>query len=231
MRRKQLCGNYCKAAVMNYILDLDGTLMNTIEDLGNAINHALSEFGFASFSREEVKNFVGNGSVNFVNRSLGEHQEKFNDVYKSFVKYYSEHCTENVVPYPGVLEFLEKHSGRCAVLTNKPIDMTLQILRKFDLEKHFVQILGEGNAPERKPSPLGIFKIIEDANWDKKETIMIGDDIPDIGAAKAAGIKVAVLLSGFGRKQELEEANPDYLLESLLSCQAVEDNFSAPWKV
>jgi 2-phosphoglycolate phosphatase len=197
--------------IMNYILDLDGTLMDTIEDLGNAINHAFRTLGFPIYSKEMVKTFVGNGSESFVIKSLGEHgQNKFEKVYEIFSKFYKEHCTDNAKPYPGVLEFLKKNSGKVALLTNKPIEQTLSILGKFNLERHFTCILGGDTAPERKPNPSGILKIIEDSKWNQNETIMVGDDIPDIGAARAAGIRVAIILNGFGKANELLELKPDY---------------------
>jgi len=196
---------------MPYIIDLDGTMMDTIEDLGNAINYALSELGFPVYSKEMIKTFVGNGSLNFVLKSLGKGSEsKLEEVFALFMEYYGKHCTDNPKPYPGVVEFLEKHSGKCAVLTNKSADQTLKILRKLGLEKHFTCILGGDTAPERKPDPSGIQKIIKDSNWNPSETLMVGDDIPDVGAAQAAGIKVAVILNGFGRPSELMEMNPDY---------------------
>jgi len=196
--------------IMNYILDLDGTMMDTVEDLGNAINKALSALGFPIYSKEMVKTFVGNGSVNFVMKSLGDRQSKFEEVYELFTEFYKDCCTDNAKPYPGVLEFLEKNSGKVAVLTNKPIEQTLKILGKFNLEHHFTCILGGDTAPERKPAPNGILKIIEDSKWNLNETIMVGDDIPDIGAARAASIKIAIILSGFGNANELLELKPDY---------------------
>jgi len=200
---------------MPFILDLDGTLMDTIEDLGNAINHAFLKLGFSPYSNEMVKSFVGNGSMNFVMRSLGEHgKEKFEEVFELFTEFYKEHCTDNPKPYPGVLEFLEKYSGKCAVLTNKPAEQTLKILGKFGLEKHLTYVLGGDTAPERKPDPSGVLKIIENSKWNPSKTLMVGDDIPDIGAAQAAGIKVAVILGGFGRAYDLWEMKPDYAFKN-----------------
>ena len=200
---------------MTYILDLDGTLMDSIEDLGDAINYALSELGFPTYSNEEIKTFVGNGSLNFVMRSLGEHgKDKLEEVLALFMEFYSEHCMDKVKPYPGVLEFLEKNSGKCAILTNKSAAQTLKILDKFNLQKHFTCILGGDTSPKIKPSPSGILKIIEDSKWNPSETLMVGDDIPDIGAARAAGIKVAIILSGFGKTDKLLELKPDYAFKS-----------------
>ncbi|MDR0517582.1 MAG: HAD-IA family hydrolase [Fibromonadaceae bacterium] len=200
---------------MHYILDLDGTLMDSIEDLGNAINYALSKLGYPAYSYEMVKTFVGNGSLNFVMKSLGENgRDKLEDVLALFMEFYDEHCTDNVKPYPGVLEFLEKNSGKCAILTNKAAEQTLKILDKFSLQKHFTCILGGDTAPEKKPSPSGILKIIENSKWKPSETLMVGDDVPDIGAAQAAGIKVAAILGGFGKASELLELKPDYSFKS-----------------
>jgi phosphoglycolate phosphatase len=200
---------------MPYILDLDGTLMDSIEDLGNAINYALSELGFQTYSNEEVKTFVGNGSLNFVMKSLGKNgKDRLEEVLTLFMEFYGEHCMDNVKPYPGVLEFLKKNSGKCAILTNKSAGQTLKILDKFKLRKHFTCILGGDTAPERKPSPSGILKIIEDSKWNSSETLMVGDDVPDISAAQAAGIKVAAILSGFGKTSELLELKPDYAFKN-----------------
>jgi len=201
---------------MNYILDLDGTLMDTIEDLGIAINRAFSKLGFPTYSTESVKTFVGNGSISFVIKSLGDRQNKFEEVFELFSEFYKDCCTDNAKPYPGVLDFLEKNSGKVAILTNKPIEQTLKILGKFNLERHFTCILGGDTAPEKKPDPSGILKIIKDSKWDLDETIMVGDDIPDIGAARAAGVKVAVILSGFGKASELLEQKPDYAFKDFV---------------
>lgn len=200
---------------MPYILDLDGTLMDSIEDLGDAINYALSELGFSTYSSEEIRTFVGNGSLNFVLRSLGENgKDKLEEILALFTEFYTEHCMDKVKPYPGVLEFLEKNSGKCAILTNKSAGQTLKILDKFNLQRHFTCILGGDTAPKAKPSPSGILKIIKDSKWNPSETLMVGDDVPDINAARAAGIKVAVILSGFGRANELLELKPDYAFKS-----------------
>jgi len=202
---------------MPYILDLDGTMMDSIDDLGDAINYALSELGYQTYSKEEVKTFVGNGSLNFVMKSLGENgKEKLEEVFALFTEYYTEHCMDKVKPYPGVMEFLEKYSGKCAVLTNKSAGQTMKILDKFNLQRHFTCILGGDTAPKIKPSPSGILKIMEVSKWNPSETLMVGDDIPDIGAARAAGIKVAVILSGFGKNDELLAQKPDYAFNSFL---------------
>ncbi len=210
--------------IMNYILDLDGTLMDTVEDLGNAINSALSELGFPIYSKEMVKTFVGNGSISFVMKSLGDRQNKFEEVFELFSKFYKDCCTENAKPYPGVLDFLEKNSGKVAILTNKPIEQTLKILGKFNLERHFTCILGGDTAPEKKPDPSGILKIIEDSKWNLNETMMVGDDVPDIGAARAAGVKVAVILSGFGKPSELLEHKPDYAFKDFAEFAKSQNN-------
>jgi len=198
-----------------YILDLDGTLVNTIEDLGAAINLALTELGCPTYCNESIKTFVGNGSMAFVMKSLGDNgTEKYAKLYELFMKYYDELCIDKVKPYPGAVEFVEKNSGKVALLTNKAIGQTLKILNKFDLEKHFTCILAGDTAPEKKPHPAGILKIIEDSKWNPNETIMVGDDVPDVGAAQAAGIKIAAILGGFGRAEELLEMKPDYAFNS-----------------
>lgn len=208
---------------MNYILDLDGTIVNSIKDLGDAINYAFKMLNLPPYDEDTIKEFIGNGSENFVIKSLEKYSNNnFEEVFELFIKYYMAHCTDNVSLYSGVMDFLEKNNGKCALLTNKSIEPTLKILDKLNIKKYFSCILGGDNAPKRKPNADGILKIISDSKWNVNETLMVGDDIPDIGAAKAAGIEVAIIFDGFGKKEELLKLNPNYSFETFEEFAAFE---------
>lgn len=194
------------------IFDLDGTLLDTRTDLAHAVNYALHELGKATHSTEQVVRFIGNGSLNLVRRALDKDQtdEEVQKAHELFMEYYQEHCTDHVQPYAGVLEGMQS-SGRIALLTNKPIQPTWKLLKHFQWESRFEKVLGGDTTPARKPAPEGLLSILNDCGVAPQKALMVGDDLPDLQAARAAGVPVAILQSGFGQPQDWETLQPDYL--------------------
>lgn len=190
------------------ILDLDGTLFNTLGDLAPAVNYALQRHNIPTLEISKIHSFIGNGSLNLILRSIGEHFTLLEAVHQDFLKYYSAHCTENTIPYPGVLELLSDTHRRVALLTNKPEKPTRLILKHFHFENRFECVLCGDTVKAKKPSPDGILQIIETCCVSPEETVMIGDDTPDITAAKAAGIDSVAILNGYGKAESLLALNP-----------------------
>ena len=222
-----------------FIFDLDGTLFNTLGDLAPAVNYAMTQFGLKTHSNETVKIFIGNGSMNLIRRAVaanyidekdvrnfdkvaavleheGYSEDKVKEIHEIYSQYYWEHCTENTEPYEGVVELIKRIAGNCAgikraaMLTNKPIAPAQKILEKFGLEKSFATYLCGDTTPERKPSPAGIFEILRQTGIAPEKTIMIGDDTPDVLAAKNAGIDCITLFEGFGKAENLLPLEPQY---------------------
>ena len=205
------------------VFDLDGTLFNTLGDLAVAVNFALRHFGLPEHSEEQVRSFIGNGSMKLIERSMGEaalHEnvartgisvEKVHKVYSDF---YWEHCTERTRPVPGIVEFLKRSKVRVALLTNKPLRPSEKILEHFGLRDRFEFILCGDTAPERKPSSAGLQKIIEMAHVSREETVMVGDDQPDILAARNAKVDCVTLFCGFGKPVNLLPLNPQNVVHS-----------------
>ena len=158
-------------------------------------------------------------------------------VHKVYSDFYWEHCIENTEPYEGVIELVqriadenrdgdcatsngnravfnrdENHAGtRCAaMLTNKPVAPAQKILKKFGLENSFATYLCGDTTPERKPSPAGIYEILRQTGIAPEKAIMIGDDTPDVLAAKNAGIDCITLFEGFGKAENLLPLEPRY---------------------
>ena len=205
------------------VFDLDGTLFNTLGDLAVAVNFALRHFGLPEHDEQRVRTFIGNGSMKLIERSMGEAAlpenmarmgitvEKVHKVYSDF---YWEHCTERTLPNPGIVEFLNNSKARVAMLTNKPLRPSEKILEHFHLRDRFELILCGDTTPERKPSPAGLLKILEMVGVSREEAVMVGDDQPDILAARNAGVDCITLLCGFGKPHNLLPLNPENTVES-----------------
>ena len=235
-----------------FIFDLDGTLFNTLGDLAPAVNYAMTQFGLKTHSNDDVRTFIGNGSMNLIRRAAaanymdvakvrnfdevaavlereGYSEEKVKEIHKVYSDYYWEHCTENTEPYEGVVELIKRivQSAGCdrdcaendrkragtkcaAMLTNKPVAPAKKILEKFGLKNSFATYLCGDTTPERKPSPAGIFEILRQTGIAPEKAIMIGDDTPDVLAAKNAGIDCITLFEGFGKAENLLPLKPRY---------------------
>ena len=226
-----------------FIFDLDGTLFNTLGDLAPAVNYAITQFGLHTHSNDDVRTFIGNGSMNLIRRAVAANfipvvstrdmakvaetlarenysEESIKEIHKVYSEFYWEHCTENTEPYEGVVELLQRISNRAenfnrnedcaAMLTNKPIAPAQKILKKFGLENSFATYLCGDTTPERKPSPAGIYEILRQTGIAPEKAIMIGDDTPDVLAAKNAGIDCITLFEGFGKAENLLPLEPRY---------------------
>jgi len=175
-------------------------------------------------------------AVDFVLNSAGFNEAKIDEVLKVYSAYYWDHCTIDTEPYPGVLEFIDwicssesrdESKKIAAMLTNKPVAPAKKILEKFGLigRANSVDISGENRpankivtylcgdtTPERKPGPGGIYAILEKLGVAPEKAVMIGDDTPDVMAAKNAGIDSIICLEGFGRPENLLPLEPKYTI-------------------
>ena len=205
------------------VFDLDGTLFNTLGDLAVAVNFALRQFGLPEHDEQRVRTFIGNGTMKLIERSMGEAALPENIahtgvtiemVHKVYSDFYWEHCTERTLPNPGVVDFLHTSKARIAMLTNKPLRPTEKILHHFGLRDCFEFILCGDTTPERKPSPAGLLKILEMAGVSREDAVMVGDDQPDILAARNAGVDCVTLLCGFGKPVNLLPLKPENSVNS-----------------
>ena len=200
------------------IFDLDGTLVETAQDIANAINHAVKPFGGKKYSVEEVKMLVGSGIANLLEGLIadlkdGGSPESKELVTKRFTDFYAEHLMDNSHLYPHVKDTLLKlKSHKLTVLTNKREKYSKLILNKLDLLEDFDLVWGSDSVREKKPSPIAIFDMIEKFGVTKDETAIIGDSNFDVEAGKAAGIKVVGVTYGFRPRSYLEGS--DHIIDS-----------------
>lgn len=191
------------------IFDMDGTILNTLEDLKNATNYSLRQFGMPERSLEEVRMFVGNGIRKLVERAVpaGTPKEKIAQVLDVFLEYYEIHSADNTSPYPGILELVEKlkKSGiKTAVSTNKA-DVPAQELGREYFNGIFDLIVGQQDGLKVKPAPDSVNKILSILDIQKKDAIYIGDSDVDVQTAKNSGLDFIGVSWGFRGREFLEK--------------------------
>ena len=188
--------------------------------IGNGSMNLIRRAVAANYIDEkDVRNF---DKVAAVLEHEGYSEDKVKEIHEIYSQYYWEHCTENTEPYEGVIELIKRIANRtgsneycagakcAAMLTNKPLAPAQKILEKFGLENSFATYLCGDTTPERKPSPAGIFEILRQTGIAPEKAIMIGDDTPDVLAAKNAGIDCITLFEGFGKAENLLPLEPRY---------------------
>ena len=198
---------------MRYIVfDLDGTLVDTAEDLADALSYAVSPSGLEPLGPEDVKPLVGEGLERLIAKSLGpDAMEK--DVQlgiERFVTYYEDHLVDNTHPYEGVEDTLRELESRgyvMAVLSNKRTSMCKAILSRLGLHGYFRVVAGGDAPPEKKPSPLAALYVLEALGAVPAESVMVGDSDIDIQTAEAAGMKSIAVTYGFRPANTLSGAS------------------------
>jgi phosphoglycolate phosphatase len=201
------------------VFDLDGTLIDSKRDLANAVNAMLEHFGRAKLAAETVYRFVGNGAPVLVRRALGGEpgEQEAAEALQYFYAYYREHMLDHTVAYPGVREALEslREAGtRMAVLTNKPVRFSEDIVRGLGLDRYFFRVYGGNSFEHKKPHPVGIETLLKESGETKDRAWMVGDSAVDVKTARHAGIAAAGVTYGF-QPETLVEEPPDMLLDDL----------------
>ena len=203
---------------MLIIFDLDGTLINTIDDLGQACNHALSACGFPTHQIADYPRLVGNGINRLIERALPEEHRNEETVLRlreHFVPYYDAHNCDLTRPYKGIPELLQalKAQGhRLAVASNKYQAATEKIVAQL-FPGIFDVVLGEREGVKRKPDPQIVYDIVEAIKQGGKEILYVGDSLVDAETAKAAGATLVLCTWGFCTEEQLKTAQPNYMIQ------------------
>jgi phosphoglycolate phosphatase len=207
------------------VFDLDGTLIDSVGDLATAINAMLRNLAPAApaLPLARVRSFVGNGARVLVGRSLAaaglEMPEE--EALPVFLESYRRCLLDTTRAYPGAEEALAQLRSRTlAVLTNKPGDMSRDILAGLGLAKRFAYVYGGGDLPTRKPDPLGLLTILRHTQLDPGEALMVGDSAIDVRTGRAAGVPTVGVSYGFDR-EGLQAEPPDLLVDDLRELPAL----------
>jgi phosphoglycolate phosphatase len=203
------------------LFDLDGTLVDTVKDITNALNYSLSPYGVSPLSVEETKQLVGEGINRLIEAVLGGERVRLKGpVLQRFLEFYSVHLTDHSTVYSHVRETLEKLGDyKKAVISNKRESLSRDLLERLDLLKHFELVIGSDTTPERKPSAVPVVYALSHFKVEPPEAVIVGDSNYDIEAGKEAGIKTIAVTYGYRDRRYL--LNADDIIESfdgLLLC-------------
>lgn len=208
------------------IFDLDGTLLNTLDDLANACNYALNKFSFPTHEVEKYKTFIGNGIYKLVERAVPdnkEDEETVGKVLEVFSDYYNEHMMDMTKPYDGIINLLDElrmKGIKLGVVSNKKHEFTIEIVNKYFGDR-FDIVFGHRENYKEKPDPSSVLEIIENLDVLKSECIYIGDSNVDVITARNSGIECIGVSWGFRGKEELAKAGADYLADNIIELRDI----------
>ena len=200
------------------IFDLDGTLVDSKQDIINAINFMLKEMSLPEKSNEEIISYVGKGIDELLVKSLESQDTDVNNKGLALFKsYYEKHPADHAYLYKGVEETLKYFKNKQkAVITNRNHKSALNILKKMGIYTYFTRIIGDDNKLCLKPSRDQFDKLFDILSVKKKDKIiMIGDMDVDIIAAKASGVLTCAVTYGFGKFDDIRKLKPDYIIDSI----------------
>ena len=202
------------------VFDLDGTLLDTLEDLANACNYALKSCGFKEHNVKDYTRFVGNGRYKLIERIIPdkhkEDKEVIDKVLRLFDEYYEEHMVDMTKPYDGIMKMIEElkeKNIKIAVVSNKPHEFAGEVVRRYFGDAFEITYGQRPNHPT-KPDPKTIYEVMELLNVEKNECIYVGDSDVDVNTAKNAGVKSVGVSWGFRGEGELREAGADYIIKN-----------------
>jgi phosphoglycolate phosphatase len=187
------------------IFDLDGTLVDSLDDLHASVNHALRAVGLPLRSREEVHGYVGEGARILMERAIAPEVHLLEPALAAWRAHYEVHCLDHTRPYPGLEALLAGARRALAVHTNKPGAMARKILAGLGLLPRFAAVTGGDEAP-RKPDPTGVREIMARVGASPAETVFVGDSRVDAATARAAGVAFVAVTWGFASRADLAAA-------------------------
>ena len=201
------------------IFDLDGTVLNTLQDLSNAVNHALSVYNLPTLTNEQVASYTGNGIRVLIELAAGEDKtkEEVDKIFKEFKDYYSKHSSDTTAPYTNMIDMINnlKAKGiKVALLSNK-IDSVVKDLESIYFKDVFEIARGEIAGVPRKPEPDVVLNIIDELNSNINSTVYIGDSEVDIITSMNANVDCIAVTWGFRTKEYLEQYSYPTLVDTV----------------
>jgi phosphoglycolate phosphatase len=200
------------------IFDLDGTLVDSQRDLADSVNATRTWMGLEPLPLATVNSYVGDGAPTLIRRVLpGAGEEDLARALRYFLEYYREHMLDSTALYPGVREGLDRlHEAGVplAVLTNKPVRFSVQLVEGLGLEMHFFRIYGGNSFEEKKPHPRGIDALVAESGAARGRTVMVGDSATDIRTARNAQVQACGVTWGF-QPETFVDAPPDFTIDHM----------------
>lgn len=207
--------------IMRYdtvIFDLDGTLLDTLDDLTDGVNHALAEFGYPLATREQIRSRLGYGSGYLIASSVpgGRDCPEYQAVFDCYFAYYRAHSAVKTRPYPGICELLtelRRLGLRCAIVSNKPHLATLDLAKEYFDGLVDSAVGDQPGVVERKPAPDTVWAAMRELGGTRERSVYVGDSEVDIETAKNAGIDCISVVWGFRTRKQLAESGAQLIVE------------------
>ena len=200
------------------IWDLDGTLLDTLDDLAASVNFALAQNGMPARGRDEVRQFVGNGTAKLIQRSVpqGTPEERTRLVHEAFLAHYAEHNQDKTRPYDGILPLLDALIAKGvqhAIVSNK-IDFAVKALSRTYFGDRMRVAVGDDPSRRKKPAPDSVLEAMRQMDVSAQETVYVGDSDVDVLTAKNAGVACCAVSWGFRDEQCLRDAGAQHICET-----------------
>lgn len=199
------------------IFDLDGTLIDSGNDLASAVNHTLEEMSMPPLKREKITGYVGDGVKLLLERSIGgKNIDRLEEALDIFIGYYTDHILDTTDLYPNVKDVLHHFKNKKKIIvTNKIYRLSSMIVNELKIKEYFEEIIGRDSAQYKKPDPALLISLAQKYSADIGRTVVIGDGLNDIKLAKNSGAISCALLNGLGVRDKLLELKPDYSCEDI----------------
>ena len=205
------------------IFDLDGTLVDSREDIVNAVNYTLISLGLEKKTFEKIVSYIGTGINDLLNKSIGlENKDNFSKARKVFKDYYKQHSTDVTRPYPNVIDILEHYKKKdLFIVTNRRVEMAEVTVKALDLNKYFKAIVGDDGKGCLKPFACPLDKVIDGSNTDKQKILMVGDMDIDVLAGKNMDVITCAVTYGIGKREDLVKAKPDFMISDIVELKSL----------
>jgi phosphoglycolate phosphatase len=207
------------------LLDLDGTLIDSVPDLAFCVDAMMERLGRPPHGEAEVRKWVGNGVERLVRRALvgqldgDPPEEDYERAYPIFIELYRESTSRHSVLYPGVREglyYLTAEGYPLGCVTNKAAQFTEPLLRDLGIRDAFGIVISGDSLPRQKPDPLPLLHAAEHFGVRPEDALMVGDSVSDVKAARAAGFGIVCMSYGYNHGRDIREAGPDAVMDSLV---------------
>ena len=214
------------------LIDVDGTLVDSVPDLAFCVDEMMKQLGMPEHGEEKVRNWVGNGVERLTRRALigqldGEPDDAlFEKAYPIFLDLYDKNVCERSCLYEGVreaLDFLKTTGVKIGCVTNKNAQFTLPILEKLGVKDDFEIIVCGDTLTKKKPDPLPLLHSAEQLGAKPEESLMLGDSMSDVKAARAAGFNIICMSYGYNHGEDIRDYNPDAVVDSMSEIKALID--------
>jgi len=212
------------------LIDVDGTLVDSVPDLAYCVDEMMKQLDMPVRGEGRVRHWVGNGVERLVRRALineldGEPDEAlFERAYPLFIELYDKNHSGRSSLYPGVVEgldYMQAAGYRLGCVTNKAAQFTIPILKALDIHDRFESIICGDTLPKKKPDPLPLIHSAELLGVHPENSLMLGDSMSDVKAARAAGFQIICMSYGYNHGVDIHDSNPDAVIDSMIELEGI----------